>query len=703
MLLFTRFQSRAVLFGLLLPAFLWAQPKSMKWGEVPRSDLEMKIFPNDTNAAAVILADYGEVYFDRSFNASTSKVRGVDLPSNTPTRFYQRINIASDDEMVFIRHRRIKILSAAGYEWGSHSIRFDAKEDRQRVSDVEGQTYYLAADGAVLQEKLDKKALFAEGVEGSTRQIRFTLPNLRPGCIVEYRYKIISKGERFLPDWVFQMSEPVRWSEFRVAIPTDQRLANLNMPMVKLVIIKQGIPSLAVEETWTGREEERIQGVNVPGLGSFQTWNEHHRWAMREVPALREEPFITTIEDYRAKIIFPSALQQRPEDAIDTWEKLATELMESPRFGGQIGRHEVLRRQAETVTAGLSDSEQKMRAIYDDVRKSIAWDERRGIYAGDLDKAFQARRGGGPEIALMLISMLRAAELEAHPVLISTRDHGKIIEAYPNLRQFNHVLTYVKSGEREYLLDATDPLRPYNLLPLAALNNVGWLVEKKVPRWVDIVAPEGAGTQIIVSAQLTTDGVLNCWFQTSAGGYSGLSQRRSLQEKKDDEFIRSEWLAGLIGAKLDSFEISRKDSTHLPLIAKASFSTAAHVQVAGDKIYFNPILFNRREENPFKQPERTFPVDFGYGSKDVYALYLTLPEGCTVQELPKNVALALPNDGGQFRRVVQVEGNQLQLMSQMILRKPRFEPEEYKALREFYDRIVAAHAEHIVLKRDGAN
>jgi len=95
-------------------------------------------------------------------------------------------------------------------------------------------------------------------------------------------------------------------------------------------------------------------------------------------------------------------------------------------------------------------------------------------------------------------------------------------------------------------------------------------------------------------------------------------------------------------------------------------------------------------------------VDFGYATQQSYTLNLTLPEGCTALELPQNISLRLPNDGGQFRRLAQVEGNFLQLVNQVMIRQPRFAPEEYQALREFYDRLVAAQAEAIVLKCETA-
>ena len=322
-----------------------------------------------------------------------------------------------------------------------------------------------------------------------------------------------------------------------------------------------------------------------------------------------------------------------------------------------------------------------------------------GTYAGDLGKVFQARRGTTQEIALLLTSMLRCAGLEAHPMFISTRDHGRILRVYPVLRQFNRVLTYVKTEEREYFLEATDPLRPGNLLPVEALTNAGWVVEKKTPRWVGIAAPEAFHSYTTVSAKLAADGSLTGWLDACQNGYSALHDRRSLRDKKEDEYVREGWINSLVGARLDSFRISNKDSVGAPLKIKAYFSSAEFAP-GGENIYFNPIVFGRREENPFKNPGRTLSVDFDYGSKQSYTLNLTLPEGYSVLELPKNILLSLPNEDGQFRRIAAVEGNQLQYMSQLVVRKTRFTPEEYQALREFYDRVVAAQAEQVVLKRE---
>jgi hypothetical protein len=427
----SRMTTLAGLMIFLLPAaLLLAQEKPMKWGDVPRADLEMTGFPADSNATAVILCDYGEVEFT-----------------------------GSEFEMVYKRHRRIKILSEAGYKWGSFALQYYAHKNWQKVSDVEGQIIKLAADGTVRREKLDKKSIFDENVDGEWRRVRFTLPNLSPGAVVEYRFTVRSQSGRFLHDWEFQTGEPTRWSEFRAEIPQ----------ILHYVMIRPTNMAFAIDESETHPIPPST--LNLPYTLKVLA----RRWAMRDVPALREEPFMTTPDDYRArlrfqlsKIVWPGEI---PISIMNTWEKLAEDLMDSESFGGQIERHGVLRRQAETLVAGLSNPEEKMRAIYDYVRTTMNWNGEYGIYTDvDLDKAFQARRAGSPEIALMLTGMLRAAGLEAHPVLISTRANGKPVDVYSILSQFNHVLAYAKIGQREYLLDATDQLCPHTLLPAHALN-----------------------------------------------------------------------------------------------------------------------------------------------------------------------------------------------------------------------------------------
>ena len=648
----------------VVPCSVYAQPKPIKWGEVPIEDLKMNSYPADTNASAIILCDYGDVWFTKSLR------------------------------MVYERHTRIKILTNAGYKWGTVSIPFYAKDNIQKVKNINGQTVNITRDGKVHKHKLDKNSIFEEEA-GEWKWIRFTLPALSPGAVIEYRYKIESKRLFNLPDWNFQTSEPTRWSEFRASIPE----------LFRYVSVFQGHEELDLKETkpfsemyvWfykgaaAGYISNKIDGLN-------------HRWVKKDAPAIRNEPFMTIPEDYRSRILFQLAeirpLNSPPVNILNSWDKVATDLMDSNRFGQQIDRHTILQEQSKSIVSKIDEPEEKLKAIYDYVRTSMKWNGGYGVYCDrELDDAFKARIGSTPEINLILISMLHYAGLEVYPLIISTRDHGKIQSLFPMVGQFNSVLAYINIGEKEYFLDATSSLRPYNLLPEAALNHVGYLIDKINHGWINIVSPSNYRHLVSVMSTLGSDGSLSGQIQSSGDGYKALFDLKALKDKDEEDFVREIFLANFINAELDSFSIANKEEVQKPLMTSVYFSIPDFAQVAGDFIYLNPMIVESQDENPFKLPERTFPVDFAYERDITYTLQLSLPQGYTLQEQPKNIIVRMPNGGGEFRRVIQASGRNLSLMNKMAIKKPTFEPEEYQGLRQFYSLMVAAHAEQVVLKR----
>ena len=186
-----------------------APPPPVEWGNIPRADLEMKTFPKDTNASALILCDYGESRFNDEF------------------------------EIVFNRHLRIKILTTKGYEWGTYSLSIYTKDHTERISDIEGVTYWLNENGTIENSKLNENDIIEEEANEKYTRYKFTLPNLKPGCVIEIRYKITTQNIALIKDWVFQCSEPVRWSEYRIIHPK----------MMGYTIVPHGYHEFAIRET----------------------------------------------------------------------------------------------------------------------------------------------------------------------------------------------------------------------------------------------------------------------------------------------------------------------------------------------------------------------------------------------------------------------------------------------------------------------
>jgi hypothetical protein len=133
--------------------------------------------------------------------------------------------------------------------------------------------------------------------------------------------------------------------------------------------------------------------------------------------------------------------------------------------------------------------------------------------------------------------------------------------------------------------------------------------------------------------------------------------------------------------------------------AKYEVTIADYAQVAGDVIYLKPMLSEAKSANPFKLENRLFPVDFAYSMDETYACSFTIPEGYKVEEMPKGAIIDLPEKAGRFTYMVAVNGNTVQISSRISLKKPVYYAAEYPFLKEFFNQIVAKHAEQIVIKK----
>lgn len=195
---FSAFSLKYILLCVFATTFCFtvtAQDTPIKYGKIDISDLQMKVYPKDTSAEAVVLGDIGRAYFEYS-----------------QTEGFQ---------VVYERVRRVKILKKSGYDWATVKVPLyisknnNGKED---LYDLKGFTYNLE-NGQIIKEKLEKESVFLDKKDDSHSVKRFTFPKIKEGSIVEYSYKIKSDFFYNFRDWTFQSSIPVAWSEFSVSVP----------------------------------------------------------------------------------------------------------------------------------------------------------------------------------------------------------------------------------------------------------------------------------------------------------------------------------------------------------------------------------------------------------------------------------------------------------------------------------------------------
>ncbi|UYZ61408.1 DUF3857 and transglutaminase domain-containing protein [Hymenobacter weizhouensis] len=658
-----------------------AQADPIKFGKIDERDLTPAGFATDSAAPAVVLCDFGRSRFD--YNDGQFRV-------------------------IFERVARIKILKKSGYEYGTVQVPLYHKNtSEEKLVSLRGFTYNLV-NGQVVKEKLNSESTFREEATPNITIRKFTLPNVRVGSVVEFAYTVASEFTFNFQDWTFQRDIPVRWSEYRAAIPEyfDYKM------------VLQGYEPLAEQQREEGVTQYTIRWSSTltPGVGGGRESGgsetitprvTNYRWAMKNVPALREEPYMTTTNDYVARLDFELAGVKWPDQpykpVANTWEKIDEELLRDESFGVQLSRASFLKDQLTPLVAQHKDPAARVAAVHALVCRSVKHNGRSALYAsGPLRRAYDQKSGTAADVNLLLIAALREAGVPANPVALSTRSHGRLsTNLVPLLSRFNYVVAHVALPEgKEMLVDATEPLAPCGMLPYNCLNGQGRLIlsaKEGGSRWLDLKPADRLLTYRAVQLTLDEKGALRGKVHQEHGGYLALAQREKLQKVGEKKYVE-ELTAGHDGWTIPTFAFKEREALHRPLALDYEFTSSGADAPAGT-LYLNPLRDFGTEKNPFLHEDRRFPVDLGAPLDETIMITVSLPAGYALEEQPKGLVVELPEGGGRFTYAVQPGNGTVQIVSRMSLARPFYSAEEYANLREFFARLMAKQGEQLVIKK----
>jgi hypothetical protein len=654
-----------------------SQKIPIKFGDIAIEQLKMTSYPEDSSAAAVILADYGESAI--TYNQNT----GFSLH--------------------FERIIRIKILTKEGLKWGNLSIPlYKSGSTEEKLSGLKAVTYNLE-NGKIVQTKLKNDGAFKENFDAGLDYMKVTCPNVREGSVVEFSYSVVSEFLFHFQDWSFQSTIPTITSEYRARIPEYFNYDRYMQGYVSLAISDETrVPnSFVITST-----ERSSGGFGVPSSqrssDKIDFMEARSRWVANNVPAFKPEPHMTSMHDYISKINFELASIKYPNQPVKnymgSWADINKSFTENENFNGEIQANGFLKKIVEEITAGIESDEDKVATLANYVKLNFAWDGNQRKYTQlPLKKVFENKKGNSAEINLLMASMIDKAGIKVLPVLLSTRDHGILRETVPVSTQFNYVVCLVRIQDKNVLLDATEKLLPIGMLPERCLNGRGFAVSKDGFQWISLESK--FKTRVLTTADLVLSqtGELSGKLKFDCNGYVALNKRKQYLLDGEQEYLKD--FLGSHSWELKSSEIQNAREIHNNFIEVHDLTVNENMTLAGEMIYLDPFISFSHKDNPFKAQERHYPVDFGSPVEDTFFLKLTVPDNYTVEELPGSKLISMPENGAKYVYNVSQTGNQVVITSMFHINKSLFTQLEYPYLREFYNQIVAKQAEQIVLKK----
>jgi hypothetical protein len=485
----------------------------------------------------------------------------------------------------------------------------------------------------------------------------------------------------FLSDWYFQKNIPVRYSSLRFNYP-EEFMFN--------PVFHTSLPY--------SYDTKKI------GLRSEQTLT------MKDVPAFREEPYVSCEEDYLEKVSFNlngyySATVRI--NLIATWPKMIKALMEDEDFGYQLKKNIPRTKELDDQLKLISNPVDKMVAVHRFVKKNMIWDGYTSIWATDGVKyAWDKKKGNSGEINLILVNLLKDAGLQAYPVLLSTRDNGRVNTTNADLDQFNTVMAYVKIDGKEYFLDGTDQQTPSHLIPKQIMYSEGLVIskvdfEKSVTEqdwgWVNIWNEKQKYThRVNLSGDVKADGQITGEAYINSIDYARIADISDYTASKEN-FVADHYTKPYSGIKLIDFKTGNLEKDSMPLEQSVKFSMP--LNASGEYQYFTLNLFSGLDNNTFLSDSRSTDILFAYNQSYSISGSFGIPEGYEFEELPKNMKMIMPDTSIILSRLLQVNNNRLQFRINLDINKPLYTVEEYPMLQEFYKKMFMTLNEQIVIKK----
>lgn len=636
----------SILFFYFLLASLCATAQDYPDFGIPsKEEIDLKDCPFEKGAPAVILIHEAFSYSEDGMQLTTS------------------------------HHFRIKILNQSGVNAANIKIPFFRENYFERIINLEAVTINIADDGTVTRQKVDKKIFFTTRITDELGEISFAFPSVKAGSIIEYQYVSIMKSYRGLQDWYFQDELPVMISRYHLRMLNDKQFSyrlrkkpDLNVTVLeepgKIFFEMQNVPSL-INEPYMDARVDNVQCVTFEINHFFSRWG---------------------------AVSFPIPLL--------SWRSLQEFLVRKQSFWGELeqkieGTDDFIK-QVKT----MASPEEKMNAVYEYVRKNMRWNnyDSRTSETG-VNKAWQNHEGTRGDINLVLTNLLKKAGLNAYPILVSERQHGKVDTGYAYLDQFNTVFAIVVIAKKSYYLDATTKFTPAYITPSSILNTLAFMVTDNAFGLIKVSNDSLQYREgIYVDMKLSGDGILKGNALIKSKGYARIERKRGYEENKEKFIERFKDYKG-IPVTLDNFDVINLNNDSLSFDQKFDFSI--NLSSSGDYKFIPLNIFSGLYKSPFLSDNRFSNINLGYNKTITLNTSIELPADYYLEEIPGPETMVTLDKGIVFSRQVTYnkDNNIIYTNTKIEFNKNYYEAALYPALKDAFKKLFTFLNEELPLKK----
>lgn len=508
----------------------------------------------------------------------------------------------------------------------------------------------------------------------------------------------------FIPQMSF--NQAVEKATYRIELPAGQgcRYRELNTQGVGTQSKETETKEAATKKTETKETETKSiegQGIQVKESTGAEGQQIIEVTALK-LPPILKEPFGPSFAELFPRVYFaPSAFKyDKSEGDLSTWQKYGE--WQYKLLDGRDLLTEPFRAKLHELTANCSTDRDKVKAVYDYLAKTTRYVSiQLGIGGLQPIAATDVCRTGFGDckgLSNYTRAMLKELGIPSTYTVISTTNE-RLLPDFSSANQMNHVILQVPLPQDTLWLECTNPQLPFGYVHQGIAGHDALLIEPAGGRIHRLPTyPDSLNTQCIV-ADITLSPTAEA--KISVNEISRLFQYESeagivyLQPNKQKDRIRSD--INLSQADILNLQIKECKETAPSITFNYSVSSNQYGNKTGNRLFIPANIFRKGFSVP-SVTKRTYPIHINYGYSDTDSIHIHLPDGYTIEGLPKPIDVE--SKFGSFHSTVEVKEKEICIVHHLFMPKGIYAPDEYVAFIAFRKLVAGQYGGKIILKKE---
>jgi len=580
---------------------------------------------------------------------------------------------------------RIKILTEEGRKYADIEIPFF--KDEGNVVNLHART--IKPDGTIVEfngKAFDKMIVKARGVKYMAKT--FTLPDVQPGCILEYYYTN-DLSERYIvaSHWILSDELFTRSAKFSLKpYNTDDS----TFPVY-------------LRWTWNLLPTGTTQPKQAPDHAI--------NLEASDIPAFQVEDYMPPQNEMKSRVDFIYSDEPFENDPDVYWKKWGKK--RNGYLEGFVGKKHEMEQAVSQIISPSDSPEVKLQKIYARVQqiRNTSYEQEKTEQEQkrakekvleNVDSIWKKQYGNGQQLTWLFLALARAAGFDASGVWVADRENYFFFPQSMDGRRMDGNVVLVKLNGKDMFFDPGAAFVPFGMLPWPETGVRGRKLDKDGGSWVDTAIPL-PGDSIIErkgELKLTDTGDLEGKLTIT---YTGLeSWQRRLEEHLSDDAAKKKYLEDEVKEAIPAacdVELSNQPdwkSSSNPLVAEFKLKIPGWVSSAGRRALLPVGLFSAPEKHLFDHADRVHPVYFNFPFQRLDDISIDLPLGWQISTLPDmppfdakaiTYNLDAKNDKGtlHLKRTLNVDVTYL----------PK---ENYGTLRQIFQRVRTGDEQQVILQ-----